>query len=167
MAEDNAANQELILALLHTRVSPESIQIANNGQEALKAATEEQFDLILMDIQMPHLGGIEVTTALRLIEGDRGGSHTPIIALTANAMKGDRETYLQSGMNGYVSKPINVDSLFLEIERVTQGQTRRNRKTGYGCFANNRAQSGYAGFVMSATGWRVLSASAIKSIGDQ
>ena len=99
------------------RMPPHSIRIAGDGREVLKAATEEQFDLILMDIQMPYLGGLEVTAALRAREA-HGGCHTPIIALTAHAMKGDREKYLRGGMDGYVSKPIDRDTMFLEIERV-------------------------------------------------
>jgi two-component system sensor histidine kinase/response regulator len=117
VAEDNAANQELILALLESRVSSESVRLASDGREALTAATSGQFDLILMDIQMPQLGGIEVTAALRRHEEERG-RHTPVIALTANAMKGDRENYLRAGMDGYVSKPIDKTAMFLEIERV-------------------------------------------------
>jgi len=117
VAEDNAANQELILALLEQKVASESIHLAADGRDALKAVTAEQFDLILMDIQMPHVGGLEATAAIRVIEAKRGG-HTPIIALTANAMKGDRETYLRGGMDGYVSKPIDAPTMFLEIERV-------------------------------------------------
>jgi signal transduction histidine kinase/CheY-like chemotaxis protein len=118
VAEDNPANQELILALLEGRVSLQSVRIANDGREALDAATEERFDLILMDIQMPQLGGVEVTAALRRIEQEERTFHTPVIAMTANAMKGDRESYLRGGMDGYVSKPINRDAMFVEIERV-------------------------------------------------
>ncbi|HEX4134313.1 MAG TPA: response regulator [Bryobacteraceae bacterium] len=117
VAEDNPANQELILALLEDKIPGESVRIANDGSEALQAATEEQFDLILMDIQMPHMSGPEVTKELRSRESDHGG-HTPIIALTANAMKGDRESYLSAGMDGYVSKPIDPAAMFREIERV-------------------------------------------------
>ncbi|MGD1069195.1 MAG: response regulator [Bryobacteraceae bacterium] len=117
MAEDNRANQELILALLETRIPGESVHIAADGREALKAAAEEQFDLIPMDIQMPQLGGDEAAAAIRLLDAKRG-VHTPIIAVTANAMKGDREAYMSGGMDGYVSKPIDFDALFFEIERV-------------------------------------------------
>ncbi|HEY3827126.1 MAG TPA: response regulator, partial [Bryobacteraceae bacterium] len=117
VAEDNPANQELILALLEDRIPAESVRIANDGSEALQAAIEEQFDLILMDIQMPQMSGLEVTKALRSRESEHGG-HTPIIALTANAMKGDRELYLSGGMDGYVSKPIDPAAMFREIERV-------------------------------------------------
>lgn len=126
MAEDNAANQELILALLEYKLPAESIRVANDGREAVQAATEERFDLILMDIQMPQMGGVEATGAIRRMEETRGG-RTPIVALTANAMKGDREAYLDAGMDGYVSKPIDRNTMYLEVERVmklqVQGQT--------------------------------------------
>jgi len=117
VAEDNAANQELVLALLEAKVPSASVQIANDGREALNAATEGRFDLILMDIQMPLLNGVEVVRALRASEAEHD-RHTPVIAVTAHAMKGDREMYLQAGMDGYVSKPIDRDTMFLEIERV-------------------------------------------------
>ncbi len=117
VAEDNPANQELIMALLESRVPPGSVRMAGDGDEALNAVKEEQFGLILMDIQMPRMGGPEVTAALRRLEAGRG-YHTPIIAVTAHAMKGDRETYLAAGMDGYVSKPIDRDALFREIERL-------------------------------------------------
>jgi signal transduction histidine kinase/ActR/RegA family two-component response regulator len=117
LAEDNPANRELVLALLEDRLPQGAICIANDGREALDAATEEQFDLILMDIQMPRLSGIEATRAIRAAEA-KTGCHVPIIALTANAMKGDKEIYLEAGMDGYVSKPIDRDVLYREIERV-------------------------------------------------
>jgi CheY-like chemotaxis protein len=110
-------NEELILMLLETRISAAAIQVARNGREALEAAATQQFDLILMDIQMPRMNGVEVTKAIRDREAD-SGRHTRIIALTAHAMKGDRETYTSSGMDGYVSKPIDKDAMFREIERV-------------------------------------------------
>jgi CheY-like chemotaxis protein len=117
VAEDNRANQELILALLETRIPSHAVRFVDDGLEALKAATEEQFDLILMDIQMPRLSGDEAAAAIRRLDAKRG-VHTPIIALTANAMKGDREAYISGGMDGYVSKPIDFETLFLEMERV-------------------------------------------------
>jgi signal transduction histidine kinase/CheY-like chemotaxis protein len=117
IAEDNPFNQELILGVLEPKISREAIRMAGDGQEALEASSAEQFDLILMDIQMPRMSGIEAATSIRKREAVRGG-HVPIIALTANAMKGDRETYLRAGMDGYVSKPIDLGKLFQEIERV-------------------------------------------------
>jgi two-component system sensor histidine kinase/response regulator len=117
VAEDNAANQELVLDLLEAKVPGASVQIAGDGREALKAATDGQFDLILMDIQMPLLNGVQVVKALRASEAGQD-RHTPVIAVTAHAMKGDREMYLEAGMDGYVSKPIDPETMFLEIERV-------------------------------------------------
>ena len=96
VAEDNAANRELIMALLETRVPTEAVRMVGDGREALLAAGEEQFDLILMDIQMPQLGGNEAAAAIRLIDARRG-VHTPIVAITANAMKGDREITSPAG----------------------------------------------------------------------
>ena len=117
VAEDNAANQELVLDLLEAKVPAALVQIAGDGREALKAATEGQFDLILMDIQMPLLSGVEVVRELRASEEGQG-RHTPVIAVTAHAMKGDREMYLEAGMDGYVSKPIDPATMFREMERV-------------------------------------------------
>ena len=117
IAEDNPVNQELITALLETRLPAANVRIAGDGDEALKAASAESFDLILMDIQMPRMSGSEVTAELRRLEAG-SGRHTPVIAVTAHAMKGDRESYLAVGMDGYVSKPIDRNALFREIERV-------------------------------------------------
>lgn len=121
VAEDNPANQELMLALLETKVPAGTILFAGNGAEAVKAAADECFDMVLMDIQMPVLGGVEAAAQLRRIDGMRG-RHTPIIAVTAHAMKGDRESYLAAGMDGYVSKPIDREMLFHEIRRVLTAQ---------------------------------------------
>jgi two-component system sensor histidine kinase/response regulator len=103
VAEDNPVNQRLVVRLLEKR--GHRIQVAVNGLEALQALDKERFDLVLMDIQMPVMDGMEATAAIR--EKEKGnGLHTPIIALTANTMKGDREKYLASGMDGYLAKPI-------------------------------------------------------------
>jgi signal transduction histidine kinase/DNA-binding response OmpR family regulator len=125
VAEDNPMNEELVLTLLETRISAASIQVAHDGQEALEAALEAAretsapapLDLILMDIQMPRMNGVEVTKAIRASEAN-SGRHVRIIALTAHAMEGDREIYIHSGMDGYVSKPLDKEALFREIERV-------------------------------------------------
>jgi len=119
VAEDNAANQELMRALLESRVPSGAVQFVWDGEEALRAATEGCFDLILMDVQMPKMGGLESATALRRIEAGRG-RHTPIVAVTAHAMKSDRESCLAAGMDGYVSKPIDRGALYAEIERVVR-----------------------------------------------
>jgi CheY-like chemotaxis protein len=126
VSEDNAMNEELVLALLATRISSASIQVAHDGKQALAAAISDPFDLILMDIQMPGMNGVEVTKAIRANEANRG-RHTRIIAVTAHAMKGDRESYFNSGMDGYVSKPIDKDAMFREIERVMQLPATQNQ----------------------------------------
>ena len=88
-----------------------TVALRADGKEALEAFHKQTFDVILMDVQMPLMGGVEATVAIR--EKERAtGIHTPIIALTAHAMKGDREKYLRAGMDGYVSKPIRRQELF-------------------------------------------------------
>jgi CheY-like chemotaxis protein len=113
-AEDNEFNQELAVNLLrklgHTAV------LAENGREALATWETEPFDLILMDVQMPELDGFAVTQAIRTKE-KAANAHVPIIALTAHAMKGDRERCLAAGMDGYLSKPIDPSALFAELLR--------------------------------------------------
>jgi signal transduction histidine kinase/CheY-like chemotaxis protein len=114
VAEDIHENRELVLALFEDR--GDSLQMVNNGREAVEAYQVSPFDLILMDMQMPEMGGVEATAAIRKIEAVTG-VRTPIIALTAHAMKGDRERYLASDMDGYVSKPIRPEELFREMKK--------------------------------------------------
>jgi CheY-like chemotaxis protein len=92
--------------------------LASNGVEGVDMFGVSRFDLILMDIQMPEMGGIEATQVIRQMEQTRRLHRTPIIAVTANALKGDRERYFEAGMDGYVSKPLSMDSLKTEIDRV-------------------------------------------------
>jgi len=91
------------------------VTVAGNGREAVDLWKPGKFDVVLMDIQMPEVDGFEATAAIREWEADIGG-HTPIIAMTAHAMKGDRERCLEAGMDGYVSKPISRERLFEAIE---------------------------------------------------
>ena len=94
--------------------------MVNNGQEVLNILNNQSFDVILMDDNMPLLNGIEVTQVIRR-EEKQTGHHVPVIAMTANAMAGDRERYLATGMDGYVSKPIDRQLLYEEIVKlVTQ-----------------------------------------------
>jgi CheY-like chemotaxis protein len=119
LAEDNAVNQHVAVRLLAKH--GHRTTVAGNGYEAITAFQREPFDLILMDIQMPEMGGFEATAAIRKIETSTS-THIPIIALTAHAMKGDEERCLEAGMDGYVSKPIQIDKLLDAIRTVMQAQ---------------------------------------------
>jgi len=108
VAEDNAVNQKLVARLLEKR--GHKVKVVANGREALEALDQATYDLVLMDMQMPEMDGFEATGELRKGE-KQTGLHTPIIALTAHAMKGDRERCLEAGMDGYLSKPIRAQEL--------------------------------------------------------
>ena len=116
LVEDTPINQTLQSILL-SRMGYE-VTLASNGVEGVDMFGVSRFDLILMDIQMPEMGGIEATQVIRQMEQTRRLHRTPIIAVTANALKGDRERYFEAGMDGYVSKPLSMDSLKTEIDRV-------------------------------------------------
>ncbi|MBV9122500.1 MAG: response regulator [Planctomycetes bacterium] len=115
LAEDNLVNQKLAISLLERQ--GHSVAVANNGREVLAALEKQTFDLVLMDVQMPVLDGLETTAAIRAHERETG-RHVPIIAMTAYAMKGDRERCLGAGMDGYISKPIRLPELLKAIEDV-------------------------------------------------
>ncbi len=108
LAEDSHANQMLALGVL--RKWGHSLTVANNGLEAVAAFTQEKYDVILMDVQMPEMDGLQATAVIRTMEQQQGG-HIPIVAMTANAMKGDREECVQAGMDEYVTKPIRWPDL--------------------------------------------------------
>ncbi|MGQ9650627.1 MAG: response regulator [Phycisphaerae bacterium] len=111
LVEDNEVNQKLAVRILEKFGCP--LAVANNGKEALDILAREgegAFDLVLMDVQMPVMGGFEATSAIRERERKTGG-HLPIVAMTANAMKGDREQCLEAGMDDYLPKPIDVAAL--------------------------------------------------------
>ena len=97
------------------------VQVVNNGRDALGRSQAEEFDLILMDVQMPEMDGLEATTAIRAVEASTG-KHVPIVAMTAHAMKGDREKCLSAGMDGYLSKPIRIDELKQAMSEVKKTQ---------------------------------------------
>ncbi len=109
LVEDNAVNQLMGQRLLEK--SGHTVAIAGNGREALEMLDRERFDVVLMDVQMPEMDGFEATAIIREREKSSGG-HTPIIAMTAHAMQGDRERCLQAGMDDYLSKPLRREELF-------------------------------------------------------
>jgi two-component system sensor histidine kinase/response regulator len=115
LAEDNAVNQRVATGLLQK--AGHTVMVAENGREALASLDAMSFDLILMDMQMPEMGGAEAMGIIRERERVAGG-HMPIVALTAHALKGDRERCLESGADGYVPKPISPSMLFHEIDLV-------------------------------------------------
>jgi PAS domain S-box-containing protein len=116
LAEDNTINQRLAMRLL-TQMG-HTVALAQDGLEALNAVARQHYDLILMDIQMPVMGGITATEKIRAWSKQNAKPHQRIVAMTAHAMQGDKERFMASGMDGYVSKPIMVEDLAAEIERV-------------------------------------------------
>ncbi len=117
LAEDNLVNQKVASRMLQKH--GHRVTIADNGREALATWEKETFDLILMDVQMAEMDGLEAAAAIRQKERAQGrGQHIPIIALTAHAMSGDRDACLAVGMDGFVTKPIRMDDLIREISRV-------------------------------------------------
>jgi len=121
LAEDNLVNQKLAIKLLEKQ--GHSVSIADNGRIAVEAWKKGGFDLILMDMMMPEMDGLEATQSIRELEISKGG-RIPIIAMTANAMTGDRERCLEAGMDGYVSKPVKPETLYQEIDLILRGKTK-------------------------------------------
>jgi two-component system, sensor histidine kinase and response regulator len=118
LAEDNKINQAVATGLLQKR--GHQVFVANNGLEVLSILDKMSIDVVLMDIRMPEMDGFAATAAIREREKTTG-HHLPIVALTAHAMEGDRERFLDAGMDGYLSKPIHVQ----ELEEMLAGFTRR------------------------------------------
>jgi two-component system, sensor histidine kinase and response regulator len=115
LAEDEVVNQKVAARLLEKR--GHSVVVVGDGAQALAAFSHEVFDVILMDVQMPVMNGYEATRAIRKREQSMD-SHTPIVALTAHAMKGDREICLEGGMDSYLAKPIRVEELIAVLASV-------------------------------------------------
>jgi len=115
LVEDNPTNQRVAVGLLARR--GHRVTVVANGREAVEASARQRVDVILMDLQMPVMSGLEATAAIRARE--RGtGCRVPIVAMTAHAMRGDRERCLDAGMDGYLSKPVDKDALFEAVERT-------------------------------------------------
>lgn len=124
LVEDGIVNQKVAAGLLKGH----HVVIANNGLEAIESMDKEKFDIVFMDVQMPKMDGFEATKAIREIE-ESTGHHTPIIAMTASAMKGDREKCLAAGMDSYISKPVTAKQLRSEIEKVSSGLVQQRSST--------------------------------------
>jgi len=122
LAEDNPVNQKIAASMLEKQGF--NVIIANNGKEAMDLLKKEDFDLVLMDVQMPEMDGIEATKKLR-----QEGIDIPIIALTANAFEEDRKKCLDAGMDAYLSKPINPDELFEVISEIFQKKNKESKLT--------------------------------------
>jgi len=122
LAEDNVVNQRVAVGLLSKR--GHQVTVVTNGREALDAIERDRFDLVLMDVQMPEMGGLEATIAIRERERTSGG-HLRIVAMTAHAMTGDRERCYAAGMDGYLSKPIDPQRLYAVVEENWSGDDER------------------------------------------
>jgi len=119
LAEDNEVNRKVACGLLAKQ--GHSVLAVGNGAEALEALARERFDAVLMDVQMPVMDGLEAARSIRERERAQGG-HVPIVALTAHAMKGDRERCLTAGMDDYVSKPLRAADLAAALVRVARDE---------------------------------------------
>ena len=117
LAEDSLVNQRLAVALLEKH--GHQVFVANNGVEAVEAVRRQHFDLVLMDVQMPEMDGFAATQAIRKDQA-RTGRHIPIVAMTAHALRGDRERCIDAGMDGYVAKPIHAKILFQTMKLVLE-----------------------------------------------
>ena len=118
LAEDNAVYQKVALRILQ-RLNAE-VEVVQNGAEAVAAAGRGQFDLILMDCQMPEMDGFQATAAIRAAESP--SKRTPIVALTANAMQGDRQRCVEAGRDDYLPKPVRSDELRRMLEKWVKSQ---------------------------------------------
>jgi CheY-like chemotaxis protein len=119
LAEDNRVNQAVARRMLERR--GHKVVVVGDGRAAVAAVEGGQFDLVLMDVQMPEMDGFEATAAIRSSETD--ARHIPIIAMTAHAMKGDRERCISAGMDGYVSKPVHAEELHQAIASIWTNQS--------------------------------------------
>jgi two-component system sensor histidine kinase/response regulator len=134
VAEDNPVNQQVATAMLER--AGHLPALAANGREVLERLERESFDLVLMDVQMPELDGLETTAAIRKRERTSGG-HLPIVALTAHAMKGQQEKCLAAGMDGYLTKPLHARALAEAIERAVAGVPDQRRARAGGAATPN------------------------------
>ncbi len=116
IAEDNKANQ-MVMSILFNKAGIK-FDLANNGEEAVELFKKKRYDVVLMDVSMPVMDGLEATRKIREYEKENNLGHTPIIALTAHAMRGEREKILDAGMDEYITKPVEKKKLFSTIENL-------------------------------------------------
>lgn len=115
VVEDNLVNQQLMIALLSRR--QHQVVVAQNGKEALDILEHQSFDIILMDVQMPVMDGLEAARQIRERERQTGG-HVPIIAMTANTLPQDQQMCLQAGMDDHIAKPVEINKLFIALRHA-------------------------------------------------
>ena len=127
VAEDDATNRMYIEYLL--RQIGHRVTVARDGRHAMQTLKKHRFDLILMDVQMPDMGGLELTRTIRASTGELGDPQVPIVALTAYSMKGDRERLLEGGMDGYLAKPLDENEFAREVSRVLDA--RKDERLGH------------------------------------
>ena len=128
LAEDGAINQQVAVRLLEER--GHSVVVVNNGRAAVEQVATQPFDVVLMDVQMPEMDGLEATAAIRRAEVQTG-EHVPIVAMTAHAMKGDRDRFLAAGMDGYVAKPVRPHELYAAVEGFHSALGRETASAGF------------------------------------
>src|SRR2546425_3164978 len=116
LAEDNPVNQQVAVAMLVKR--GHEVHVVGNGREAVEAIAQREYDVVLMDVQMPEMDGFEATKAIRAMPQ---GDHLPIIAMTAHALTGERERCLAHGMTDYLAKPFKALELFRLVEQLSEG----------------------------------------------
>jgi len=119
VAEDNAVNQELVLGILE--IAGCRAVMTSNGEEAIAAFVKQRPDLVLMDVSMPLMGGLDATKAIRRLEKENGSRSVPIVGVTAHAQTDDRERCLEAGMDDYMSKPLSVDKMVAKVSRYCEG----------------------------------------------
>lgn len=156
LAEDNKVNQLFLNEFLESLGC--RVACAENGNEVLEALRQEPFDAVLMDIQMPGLDGIEATRCIRSGQAGQSAKNIPVVALTAHAMKGDREKFISLGMDDYLSKPVDIEELQRVLVRLLAGQPAREPETRPACSPARRDRLAflgevYATFVANSRQW--------------
>ena len=120
LVDDTPASRTLVVRILNKR--GHTVETAENGRQALEMLRQRDFDLVLLDVQMPVMDGFQTAAAIRAMPDAK--SHVPVVAITAYAMKGDRERCLASGMDSYIAKPIDSRKLVELVERLAMGPSR-------------------------------------------